>query len=69
MSECKIISFFHCKLCLAELEKINEKQDTPISPRIYQKIQCGKTLNGWQIWCTRHDKNIFLWQDDEKGND
>jgi hypothetical protein len=47
-----ILSFAHCKRCLAELP---EDQ----SPREYQRIQVGWTRRGVQVWCVRHECNVM----------
>lgn len=44
--------YFHCGLCLAEKPKDQ-------SPMEYQRIQCGWTELGLQVWCVRHDCNII----------
>lgn len=54
----EIKAFFHCALCLEEVQKIAEKNNLPQSPSTYQRIEAGFTTLGIQVWCRRHDVNI-----------
>lgn len=47
--------YIHCALCFSELDtgEINA------SPKEYQRIQAGWSIEGLQIWCTRHQTNII----------
>lgn len=51
MSKPEITAYFHCKLCIKELP-------AGTSPAEYQKIQCGLTSYGFQVWCKRHDVSV-----------
>ena len=48
----QIVSFFHCVECMNEIPEDE-------SPMNYQRIQAGWTVEGFQVWCVRHDKNII----------
>jgi len=50
--ECQIESFFHCSECMKEIPDDE-------SPMTYQHIQAGWTIEGFQVWCVRHDLNII----------
>ena len=51
---CKISTYLHCTLCLAELPP-----DLP--PNEYQSIEVGMLAEGTglQVWCKRHECNVF----------
>lgn len=44
--------FAHCRSCYEEKPKHK-------SMREYSSVEAGKTKRGIQIWCKRHDKEIF----------
>ncbi len=48
----EIVQFFHCGLCLAELPR-------GTSPREYGSLEIGFTPLGIQVWCKRHEVNVF----------
>jgi len=48
----EIEMYLHCGLCLDE-------KPEDISPMEYQRIQVGWTVQGLQVWCTRHEANIL----------
>ncbi len=48
----KIVRFFHCALCIEELPE-------DMSPSEYQITEAGWTIEGFQVWCLRHDANII----------
>ena len=50
--ENKIQMFIHCKKCL-------EERGESISPRDYASFEFGYTKKGFQLWCTRHEKNVL----------
>ena len=47
-----IVSYFHCKTCLAEMPK-------GVTPAKWSNQQAGWTGYGLQVWCNRHNKNIL----------
>ncbi len=49
--------FFHCGLCLNELDQVRKKE--PKSPREYAELEVGWTKEGIQIWCKRHNCNVI----------
>lgn len=58
ISNKKEIKFFlHCKLCIQELNSLDDK--TKLSPKEYSLTQTGYTKKGIQVWCNRHDCNII----------
>ena len=48
----RIGAFFHCRQCM-------EERPATISPREWSRIEVGWTPQGLQVWCVRHDCNIF----------
>lgn len=57
--ENEIKFFWYCAQCLKEKPKNK-------SPQEWSSIEAGWTIHGFQVWCKRHDKNIF--NADLKGN-
>lgn len=49
-----IEAYLHCGKCLDELDK----GEIDASPKEYQQIQVGWTVEGLQIWCLRHNCNV-----------
>ena len=47
----EIWMFFHCGLCIAEIPN-------GISPRDWMRLEIGWTVQGFQVWCKRHDCNV-----------
>ena len=56
--ENKIFSFYHCRECLDEICAKQSIGDE-VSPREYANYEFGVTEKGFQLWCVRHEKNIF----------
>jgi len=67
-----IKAYLHCKKCLTEWKNIDSRKkkvdileypdafmNGGISPKDYSKQQFGWTKKGFQLWCTRHEKNIL----------
>ena len=53
MADKKVITaFMHCGKCLDELPSGE-------SPRSYAQLEVGWTKLGLQIWCKRHEMNVF----------
>jgi hypothetical protein len=52
--ECTIVQFLHCKLCADEI-----LAGADSSPRDYARYSVGWTIQGLQVWCNRHDRNIM----------
>lgn len=50
--ENNIKMFFHCAKCLAE-------KPADQSPREFAAIEAGWTVEGFQVWCKRHEVNII----------
>lgn len=50
----RIKQFFHCSQCIEEYEKSEFKG----SPRDFAQIEVGWTIEGFQVWCKRHEINI-----------
>jgi len=48
----QIEAYLHCLQCLEEIPP-------GVSPREYQRIQAGWTVQGIQVWCVRHEMNII----------
>lgn len=48
----KIELYFHCKKCFKE--KPRDK-----SMNQYSRTQTGRTPNGIQVWCSRHEEEII----------
>lgn len=44
--------YFHCGLCLGALPD-------GTSPREYAQLEVGWTLQGFQVWCRRHECNVI----------
>ncbi len=51
----RIKQFFHCSQCIEEYEKNDEFKG---SPRDFAQIEVGWTIEGFQVWCKRHEINI-----------
>ena len=53
--------YIHCRRCM-------EEKPSLMSPKEFSKISIGKTPDGLQIWCDRHDEEIasfpFDWSDE-----
>ena len=47
----QIEMYFHCGKCINELPK-------DVSPKEYARLSIGRTKDGLQIWCNRHDAEI-----------
>ena len=50
--ESEIKMFFHCALCMEELPE-------GMSPQEYSITESGWTIQGFQVWCRRHNANII----------
>jgi hypothetical protein len=50
--ENQILSYFHCSKCIAELPN-------GTSPRDWAQLEVGMTPLGIQVWCKRHDLNVY----------
>lgn len=48
----QIVQYMHCGKCMDEMP-------IGVSPKEFQRIQVGWTIQGLQVWCTRHDVNIL----------
>ncbi len=48
----KIVKFFQCGLCCEEVPE-------GVSMQEYALYECGWTVEGFQVWCRRHDANII----------
>ncbi len=48
----QINDFMHCIKCLDDIP-------SGLSAQEYQQIEVGLTRNGLQVWCRRHDCNIY----------
>ena len=48
----QIAMFFHCGLCTAEVPD-------GVSPQEYADNDVGFTVQGFQVWCNRHECNII----------
>jgi hypothetical protein len=62
MNDNNIQMFVHCGLCLKELEEIrglNKAQKVAKSPREYADLEVGFSVQGIQVWCKRHECNVF----------
>lgn len=46
--------FMHCSLCLEEIKK-----GASDSPRDYARLSVAYTRQGFQVWCVRHEANVF----------
>lgn len=44
--------FFHCRQCLEELPPNT-------TPREWGRLECGWTVQGFQVWCKRHECNVI----------
>jgi len=51
-----ILSFIHCSKCMDEFMKERPEHE---SMKIYSKLSVGLTAEGFQVWCDRHDANVF----------
>ncbi len=49
----QITSFFHCRKC------VEDGPPEGKSRADIQKLECGWTAKGFQVWCKRHDTNII----------
>jgi hypothetical protein len=47
-----IVSFFHCARCLMT------KPDG-VAPREWAQLEVGWTKEGLQVWCRRHELNVY----------
>lgn len=47
-----ILQYLHCKLCIGELPRGQ-------SPESYARYSVGFTKQGVQVWCNRHNCNVF----------
>jgi hypothetical protein len=59
--ENSIGAYMHCGQCLQEYQEKAARNDPDVdgvSPADYQKVECGWTKIGFQVWCKRHDCNI-----------
>ncbi len=45
--------FLHCGLCVKEAGALRQ------SPKEYAMVEIGYTMLGIQVWCLRHDVNVF----------
>lgn len=52
----RIKQFFHCSQCIEEYEK--NEDEFKGSPRDFAQIEVGWTIEGFQVWCKRHEINI-----------
>ena len=62
MNDNNIKMFVHCGGCLGELEQIRglgKAQKVALSPREYADLEVGFTVQGIQVWCKRHECNVF----------
>lgn len=52
MVDNEITGYIHCAKCL---------DDCPdeYSPRLWMDLEVGWTVNGFQVWCKRHDCNVL----------
>lgn len=48
----EIKMYFHCGLCLKE-------KPPNVSPREWGQLEVGFTILGIQVWCKRHEVNVF----------
>lgn len=48
----RIQAYFHCQQCLNE-------RPADIAPRDWSRLSVGWTREGFQVWCVRHDRNVF----------
>jgi len=56
MTTNRILLFIHCKKCLDEIRSgISGKT----SPRDYARNEVGLTEDGIQVWCVRHEMEVF----------
>lgn len=47
-----IFSYLHCAQCVAE-------QPSDVSMVEWQRYSVGRTQRGLQVWCERHNLNVF----------
>ena len=48
----EIKMFFHCALCIAEIPD-------DVTPQEWVRSDMGWTVQGFQVWCRRHDCNVI----------
>jgi hypothetical protein len=48
----RIVMFFNCRRCYEEMPP-------GVSPRDWARLEAGWTEIGFQVWCVRHDINLF----------
>ncbi len=51
-------AYMHCVRCLHEVQQLRAL-GAPVSPREYARLNVGATRLGLQIWCVRHERNVF----------
>lgn len=55
----EIQAFFHCTLCIREVEDIVRRTGLAQNPATYQRLEVGYTRIGVQVWCRRHEINVI----------
>lgn len=48
----EIEAFFHCSKCITELP-------SNVSPRDFSRLEVGWTKKGLQVFCVRHNMNVY----------
>jgi len=48
-----IVQFMHCSLCIKEGIPKDE------SPQTWSRLSVGWTVEGFQVWCNRHESNVI----------
>lgn len=46
-----IVQYIHCAKCVKEIPE-------GVSPKDFQSVEVGFTVEGLQVWCKRHQINI-----------
>jgi hypothetical protein len=53
-----ILCHTYCRRCMKDLVRLNATAPAQ-SIRDYSEIECGWTEHGFQVWCTRHNRNVL----------
>jgi hypothetical protein len=59
-----IQTYFHCRRCVSELQRVVEETGEPQSPRDYARLEVGLMPNGdLRVWCRRHEMEVTTLSD------